>query len=149
MNISPFAQKTKFKKERIRMRISLLLSTALVSVFAAAQANAFEVKDGETINLNTIFKDGIGVGLIAPTYSLSNLVLSLTDNIAIKLARDTEVIVTADKAIHGPIALPKGDVVSVSRDVVCNLSLFGYDLFCCPNCRKNRNSTVINDQYLG
>ena len=41
------------------MRKSLLLSTALVSVFAAAQANAFEVKDGETINLNTIFKDGI------------------------------------------------------------------------------------------
>ena len=97
----------------------------------------------------TIFKDGIGVGLIAPTYSLSNLVLSLTDNIAIKLARDTEVIVTADKSIHGPIALPKGDVVSVSRDAVCNLSMFGYDLFCCPNCRKNRNSTVINDQYLG
>ena len=58
MNISPFAQKTKFKKERIRMRKSLLLSTALVSVFAAAQANAFEVKDGETLNLNTIFKDG-------------------------------------------------------------------------------------------
>ena len=41
------------------MRKSLLLSTALVAVFAAAQANAFEVKDGETINLNTIFKDGI------------------------------------------------------------------------------------------
>ena len=41
------------------MKKSLLLSTALVAVFAATQANAFEVKDGETINLNTIFKDGI------------------------------------------------------------------------------------------
>ena len=39
------------------MRKSLLLSTALVAVFAAAQANAFEVKDN--VNLNTIFKDGI------------------------------------------------------------------------------------------
>ena len=41
------------------MRKSLLLSTALVAVFAATQANAFEVKDGENIDLNTIFKDGI------------------------------------------------------------------------------------------
>ena len=39
------------------MKKSLLLSTALVAVFAAAQANAFEVKDN--VNLNTIFKDGI------------------------------------------------------------------------------------------
>ena len=41
------------------MKKSLLLSTALVAVFAATQANAFEVKDGENIDLNTIFKDGI------------------------------------------------------------------------------------------
>ena len=34
------------------MRKSLLLSTALVAVFAAAQANAFEVKDGETIKIS-------------------------------------------------------------------------------------------------
>ena len=39
------------------MKKSLLLSTALVAVFAATQANAFEVK--EDVDLNTIFKDGI------------------------------------------------------------------------------------------
>ena len=39
------------------MKKSLLLSTALVAVFATTQANAFEVK--EDVDLNTIFKDGI------------------------------------------------------------------------------------------
>lgn len=39
------------------MRKSLLLSTALVAVFAAAQSNAYEVKDN--VDLNTVFKDGI------------------------------------------------------------------------------------------
>ena len=39
------------------MKKSLLLSTALVAVFAATQANAYEVKDN--VDLNTVFKDGI------------------------------------------------------------------------------------------
>ena len=39
------------------MKKSLLLSTALVAVFAAAQSNAYEVKDN--VDLNTVFKDGI------------------------------------------------------------------------------------------
>ena len=39
------------------MKKSLLLSTALVAVFAATQSNAYEVKDN--VDLNTVFKDGI------------------------------------------------------------------------------------------
>lgn len=41
------------------MRKSLLLSTALVAVFAAAQSNAYEVKDGNVVDLNSVFKDGV------------------------------------------------------------------------------------------
>ena len=97
----------------------------------------------------TIFKDGIGVGLIAPTYGLNNLVLSLTDKIALKLVRNADVVITADKNVHDSIRLDAGSVIEICQETAHNLSLFGYDLFCCPKCRKNRNSTVINDQYLG
>ena len=97
----------------------------------------------------TIFKDGIGIGFIAPTYGICNLVLDLADKIVLKFVRDTEVVVTADKRVHALEKTEADSVIEVSQDPRCNLSLFGYELFCCPRCRKNRNSTVINDQYLG
>ena len=99
----------------------------------------------------TIFKgyDTIGIGFIAPTYSINNLVLELTDKISIRARRDTNIIITADKNIYSDSFFKVDDEITITNYAQQNLSLFGYDLFCCPRCRKNRNSTVINDQYLG
>ena len=98
----------------------------------------------------TIFKgyDTIGIGFIAPTYSINNLVLELTDKISIRARRDTTIIITADKNIHTDSFFKVDDEITITNYAQQNLSLFGYDIFCCPNCRKNRNSTTINDQYL-
>ena len=97
----------------------------------------------------TIFKNGIGVGFICSTYGINNLVLGLTDKVVLRFVRETEVIVTADKCLHEAELIAAGGEIAVCQDTSSNLSLFGYDMFCCPKCRKNRNSTVVNDQYLG
>jgi len=98
----------------------------------------------------TIFSgDNIGVGFICPTYGINNLVLNLADKITVKISRDTSIIMTADKCTFNPFAANKDYKIEISRDSKINQSLFGYDVFCCPKCRRNRNSTIINDQYLG
>ena len=51
--------------------------------------------------------------------------------------------------IYKDLHVLNDNTISVFQESKINLSLFGYDLFCCPRCRNNRNSTVINDQYLG
>ena len=97
----------------------------------------------------TVFAgNSIGIGFIAPTYGINNLVLNLADEVTLKFVRDTEVTVTADKCTYGLEKMDAGSAVTVCQ-ATSNLSLFGYSMFCCPRCRRNRNSTVINDQYLG
>lgn len=97
----------------------------------------------------TIFKDGIGVGFICPTYGINNLVLNLTDKIAVRFARETDVVISADKHVYNDLHVLNDNTIDVFQESKNNLSLFGYDVFCCPACRRNRNSTIINDQYLG
>ena len=97
----------------------------------------------------TMFNDveSIGIGFIAPTYGLCNLVLKSTDKIDIILERDASTMLSADKC-YKAIDSRKGSTLSVSLSLD-GVSLYGYDVFCCPECRRLRNSTLVNDQYLG
>ena len=93
----------------------------------------------------TIFRDGYGLGFICPTYGINNLVLKSTDWVDIKFKRDCEAYLCIDHLKF----LEKfniGDTKSFKLSME-HASLFGYDDFMCPECRKGRNSTIINDQY--
>jgi NAD kinase len=93
----------------------------------------------------TIFRDGYGLGFICPTYGINNLILKSTDNVDIIFRRNCEAYLCFDhlKFSH---TIKTGDIKSfrLSSD---HASLFGYKEFMCPECRKGRNSTIVNDQY--
>lgn len=93
----------------------------------------------------TIFTQGIGIGFIAPTYSVPNIVVGTADRVKFELVRDAELVVSADKLTQEVDAKAgwSFDVV----DACDNVSILGYDHFMCPECRKNRNSTLVNDNY--
>lgn len=97
----------------------------------------------------TIFNDteALGLGFIAPTYGLCNLVLKGTSKVEVILERDADVVFSGDKCFKN-LKLHKGNMLdlTLSSDGV---ALYGYDIFCCPECRRLRNSTIVNDQYLG
>lgn len=93
----------------------------------------------------TLFTNGIGIGFIAPTYSIPNIVVQQTDKIEFVLKRKTKLKVTADKLSFN-VDAELGWTFSV-EDACDNVSILGYDLFMCPDCRRNRNSTTINDNY--
>lgn len=93
----------------------------------------------------TIFTQGIGIGLIAPTYSVPNIVVGMTDNIQLELVRDVKLVVTADKLKQEVVA--EAGWTLDAMDACENISILGYDHFMCPECRKNRNSTLVNDNY--
>lgn len=96
----------------------------------------------------TIFTDNeaIGLGFIAPTYGLCNLVLKDLDAIKIVLERDANVLVTGDKCFK-EVNCCKGSELDLQLSVD-GIALYGYDIFCCPECRKLRNSTIVNDQWF-
>ena len=90
---------------------------------------------------------GIGLGFICPTYSLPNIVADEASIVELEVVRDAKLTVTADKiALHG-IEAPKGWKINV-MDACNNVAIFGYEQFMCPDCRKNRNSTLVNDNYF-
>jgi NAD kinase len=93
----------------------------------------------------TIFRDGYGLGFICPTYGINNLVLKSTDTIDIVFRRSCEAYLCFDHMKSSQV-FNAGDKKSfrLSSD---HASIFGYDEFMCPECRKGRNSTIINDQY--
>lgn len=93
----------------------------------------------------TIFAEGIGVGLICPTYSLPNMVLKREDKIEFELARDAEMMLTADK-LRQSLTAAAGWSMTV-QDACENVPILGYDHFMCPDCRLGRNSTLVNDAY--
>lgn len=97
----------------------------------------------------TIFNDNesIGLGFIAPTYGLCNLILKSTDKISVVLERDAKTILAGDKCFK-EINCNKGSTLCLQLSVE-GIALYGYDIFCCPECRRLRNSTLVNDQYLG
>ena len=93
----------------------------------------------------TIFTEGIGVGFIAPTYSVPNIVVAQKDKVKFELARKAKIVVTADK-LKQEVDADAGWTLEV-MDACDNMAVFGYDHFMCPECRKNRNSTIVNDNY--
>lgn len=93
----------------------------------------------------TIFTEGIGVGFIAPTYSVPNIVAAQKDKVKFELARKAKIVVTADK-LKQEVDADAGWTLEV-MDSCDNMAVFGYDHFMCPECRKNRNSTLVNDSY--
>ena len=93
----------------------------------------------------TIFTQGIGVGFIAPTYSVPNIVIGSADKIQFELVRRAKLVVTADK-LKQEVDADAGWTLEAA-DACDNVSVLGYDYFMCPECRKNRNSTIVNDNY--
>lgn len=93
----------------------------------------------------TIFTKGIGVGFIGPTYSVPNIVIGVADRIQFELVRRAKVVVTADKLKQEVDADAGWTLEAV--DACDNVPILGYDHFMCPECRKNRNSTLVNDNY--
>jgi NAD kinase len=93
----------------------------------------------------TIFRDGIGVAFICPTYGINNIILKSTDWINVVFNRACKAFMSWDN-ITSSIDVEKGTTKTIqySSNVV---SLFGYEEFMCPQCRIGRNSTTINDQY--
>lgn len=89
----------------------------------------------------------VGLAFLSPTYGICNLVLSSTDKLKIVLERSTSVSMAFDKDVE-QMHLNEGSEIGLeqSNDGV---ALYGYDIFCCPECRKLRNSTLVNDQWLG
>jgi NAD kinase len=91
--------------------------------------------------------DSIGIGFIAPTYGICNLVLKMTDKVEVAIERKANISISADKSIYSK-HLEAGAKMQFKQS--CDgVALFGYDMFCCPECRRLRNSTVVNDQWLG
>ena len=93
----------------------------------------------------TIFTQGIGVGFICPTYSVPNVVIGQADKVKFELARKAKLAVTADKLTQEVDA--EAGWVLETMSACDNVSILGYDHFMCPECRKNRNSTLVNDNY--
>lgn len=93
----------------------------------------------------TLFRDGIGLGFICPTYGINNLILQRTDWVDIVFRRDCEAYLCFDHLKFSRM-IEAGDKKTFRLSSE-HVSLFGYDLFMCPECRKGRNSTVVNDQY--
>ena len=92
-----------------------------------------------------IFTQGIGIGFIAPTYSVPNIIVGSADKIQFELVRRAKLVVTADKLKQEVEAEVGWTLEAV--DACDNVSVLGYDHFMCPECRKNRNSTLVNDNY--
>lgn len=97
----------------------------------------------------TLFNDteALGLGFIAPTYGLCNLVLKSTDKVSIVLERDASTVLSGDKCFK-TLESKAGSQLELQLSVD-GVSLLGYDIFCCSECRKLRNSTAVNDQYIG
>ena len=93
----------------------------------------------------TIFTQGIGVGFICPTYSVPNIVVDVADKIQFELVRRAKLVVTADK-LKQEVDAEAGWILE-AVDACYNIPILGYDHFMCPECRKNRNSTLVNDNY--
>ena len=94
----------------------------------------------------TIFRgqESVGLGFIAPTYGINNIVLRNTDKVDIEFTRDMPLCFTADKSKQTLSGIKH---IAFEQLVDC-VTLFGYDIFCCYECRKLRNSTTVNDMYF-
>lgn len=103
----------------------------------------------------TIFRgvNNVGLGFISPTYGINNIVLTNTDKISIEMVRGATVIVSADKEYKTvdmkdkTVDMKVGDIINLEQ-LIDSVALFGYDIFCCYECRKNRNRINLNDMHF-
>lgn len=93
----------------------------------------------------TIFSAGIGIGLICPAYPVPNLVVPERSEVRFELARAAKVSVTADKMCMS-FSAPEGWAFSVKGSGK-EVEILGYSWFMCPDCRRGRNSSYVNDSY--
>lgn len=93
----------------------------------------------------TIFREGYGLGFICPTYGINNVVLKRTDQVDIEFIRSGKAHICWDNLIK-EIDIEEG-MIKKFRISPDHVSLFGYDIFMCQECRNNRNSTNVNDKY--
>lgn len=131
------------------LRFNVKINGKLIAENVIANGAVIATKLGSTGYFKsvarTIFTQGIGIGFICPTYSVPNVVAGMADNIQLELVRDTKLVVTADK-LKQEVEAGAGWTLD-ARDACENVSILGYDHFMCPECRKNRNSTLVNDNY--
>ena len=131
------------------LRFSIKINSKPIVENAIANGVIFATKLGSTGYFKsvarTIFTQGIGVGFINPTYSVPNIVVSSADKIQFELIRRAKLVLTADKLKQEVDAEAGWTLEAV--DACDNVSILGYDHFMCPECRKNRNSTLVNDNY--
>ena len=131
------------------LRFSIKINSKPIVENAIANGVIFATKLGSTGYFKsvarTIFTQGIGVGFINPTYSVPNIVVSSADKIQFELVRRAKLVLTADKLKQEVDAEAGWTLEAV--DACDNVSILGYDHFMCPECRKNRNSTLVNDNY--
>lgn len=94
----------------------------------------------------TIFRDGCGLAFISPTVGISSLVLKATDSIKLKLVRDADIVMSYDKIVEDQhFGIGSEFDFQMSAE---SISIVGYEQFMCFDCRKNRNSTILQDQYI-
>lgn len=131
------------------IRFNITINDKIIVENIIANGVIFATKLGSTGYFKsvarTIFTNGIGVGFICPTYSIPNIVTKATDRVGFELVRSTELNITADKLRQNVTAQAGWNMVV--QDAYDNVSVLGYDHFMCPECRKNRNSTLVNDNY--
>ena len=132
------------------MRINLYINGKTANENVICSGLIFATKLGSTGYFKsvarTIFKDGIGIAFVSPTYSIPNIIVSNADDIAFEFVRSTDVCISCDK-MKCEKHIVKDDVFLV-KSASNNIPIFGYDHFMCEECRRNRNSTIVNDSYM-
>lgn len=94
----------------------------------------------------TLFYDGIGLAFIAPTYGINNLILKSTDSILLQPLRSMTVDFVSDTQFETKVISDNYQIRIKYEDN--DVKVVGYNTFMCQECRRNRNSTIINDQYF-
>lgn len=93
----------------------------------------------------TLFRDGFGLAFICPTYGINNIVLKPTDIIDVVFKRNAKVNIAWDTIVEESyVEQNMTKTISLSSN---RATLIGYDIFMCSECRKGRNSTLVNDKY--
>lgn len=117
-----------------------IISTGIIVATAFGSTGYF------TSVARTNFRIGVGVAFIAPTVGINNIILSQTDRLTLVFRRESEIIITADKEVY-TIGVGVGDKLEFV-DACDNVAIIGRKQFMCAKCRKNRNSTILNNSYL-